>query len=71
VNYYGQMVEMDGQGRLLMPQILRQSAEIKGEVAVTGNLTHLVVRNLEQYRREIEEDKFTPEDEKTLDELGI
>ncbi len=22
-NYYGQMVEMDGQGRLLMPQILR------------------------------------------------
>src|ERR1700740_2575513 len=71
VNYYGQMVEMDGQGRLLMPQILRTSAEIKGEVAVTGNLTHLIVRNLEQYRREIEEDKFTAEDEKTLDELGI
>ena len=70
-NYYGQMVEMDGQGRLLMPQILRTSAEIKGEVAVTGNLTHLIVRNLEQYRREIEEDKFTAEDEKTLDELGI
>ncbi len=71
VNYYGQMVEMDGQGRLLMPQLLRESAQVKGEVAVTGNLTHLVVRNLEQYRREIEEDKFTPEDEKTLDELGI
>ena len=70
-NYYGQMVEMDGQGRLLMPQILRTLAEIKGEVAVTGNLTYLVVRNLEQYRREIEEDKFTAEDEKTLDELGI
>ncbi len=44
---------------------------IKGEVAVTGNLTHLIVRNLEQYRREIEEEKFTAEDEKTLDELGI
>jgi phenylacetate-coenzyme A ligase PaaK-like adenylate-forming protein len=38
---------------------------------VTGNLAHLLVRNLEQYRREIEEDKFTPEDEKTLDDLGI
>ena len=70
-NYWGQQVEMDGQGRLLMPQLLRESAQIKGEVAVTGNLTYLVVRNLEQYRREIEEDKFTPEDEKTLDELGI
>jgi hypothetical protein len=38
---------------------------------VTGQLTYLEVRNLEQYRREIEDNKFTPEDEKTLDELGI
>ena len=36
VNYYGQLVEMDGQGRLLMPQLLREAAQIKGEVAVTG-----------------------------------
>jgi len=62
---------MDGQGRLLMPQLLRESAQIKGEVAVTGQLTYLVIRNLELYRKEIEEQPFTPEDEKTLDELGI
>jgi len=71
VNYWGQTVEMDGQGRLLMPQLLRDSAQIKGEVAVTGNLTFLEVRNLEAYRLEMETEKFTPEDEKTLDELGI
>jgi MraZ protein len=71
VNYYGQVVEMDGQGRVLIPQILRDSAQIKGEVAVLGNLTYLVVRNLEAFRKEIEEQAFTPEDEKTLDELGI
>ena len=70
-NYWGQQVEMDGQGRLLMPQLLRESAQIKGEVAVTGMLTYLEVRNLEAYRREIEENKFTPEDEKNLDDLGI
>ena len=70
-NYWGQQVEIDGQGRLLIPQLLRESAQIKGEVAVTGMLTFLEVRNLEAYRREIEENKFTPEDEKTLDELGI
>jgi hypothetical protein len=29
------------------------------------------VRNLEGYRKEIEEQAFTPEDEKTLDDLGI
>ena len=71
VNYYGQVVEMDGQGRLLIPQLLRESAEIKGEVAVTGNLTYLVVRNLELYRKEIAEQPFTPEDENTLNDLGI
>jgi MraZ protein len=70
-NYWGQVIEIDGQGRLLMPQLLRDAAQIKGEVAVTGNLTYLVVRNLEAYRKEIEEQEFTPEDEKTLDELGI
>ncbi len=71
VNYYGQMVEMDGQGRLLLPQLLRDGAQIKGEVAVTGNLNRLLVRNLETYRKEIEEQAFTSEDEKTLDDLGI
>jgi len=70
-NYYGQQVEMDGQGRLLLPQLLRESGQIKGEVAVLGNLTYLVVRNLELFMKEIETEKFTPEDEKTLDELGI
>src|SRR4051812_43843957 len=39
VNYYGQVVEMDAQGRLLVPQILRESAEVKGDVLVFGNLT--------------------------------
>jgi MraZ protein len=70
-NYYGQQVEMDGQGRLLLPQLLREAGQIKGEVAVLGNLTFLVVRNLELFKKEIQEEKFTPDDEKTLDELGI
>ena len=71
VNYYGQVVEMDGQGRLLVPQILRESAQIRGEVAVLGNLTYLEVRNLEAFRKEMDEQAFTDEDTKTLDELGI
>jgi MraZ protein len=71
VNYWGQQVEMDGQGRLLLPQLLREAAAIKGEVAVTGNLTYLEVRNLEAFRKEIEEEEFTAQDEKTLDDAGI
>jgi MraZ protein len=71
VNYWGQQVEMDGQGRLLLPQLLREAAQLKGEVAVIGYQKYLEVRNLEAYRQEILQEKFTPEDEKTLDELGI
>jgi len=70
-NYYGQLVSMDAQGRLLLPTMLRQEAQLKGDVAVLGNLTHLEVRNMEAFRQELAEHPFTVEDEKTLDELGI
>jgi MraZ protein len=70
-NYYGQLVEIDGQGRLLIPALLRDSAGIKGEVAVVGNLTYLEVQSIEAYKKDIEENPFTSDDEKTLDELGI
>ena len=70
-NYYGQQVEIDAQGRLLIPQLLRDAADIKGEVAVLGNLTYLEVRNLEAFKKEIEEAPFTDEDQATLDQLGI
>jgi MraZ protein len=70
-NYYGQVVEMDGQGRLLMPALLRDAAGIKGEVAVVGNLTYLEVQSIERYQKDIEDNPITSDDEKTLDELGI
>ncbi len=70
-NYYGQAVEMDNQGRVLMPALLRDAAQLKAEVAVLGHLNHLQVRNAEEFRKEMEQNPFTAEDEKTLDELGI
>ncbi|HEY6074522.1 MAG TPA: division/cell wall cluster transcriptional repressor MraZ [Anaerolineales bacterium] len=69
-NYYGQVVEIDGQGRLLLPGVLRESANLKGDVAVMGNLTYLEVRNVADLQQELQQ-PFTAEDEKTLDELGI
>ena len=70
-NYYGQLVEIDGQGRVLIPALLRDTARIQGEVAVVGNLTYLEVQSIEVYKKDIEENPFTSDDEKTLDELGI
>ena len=69
--YWGQEVEMDGQGRLLLPQLLRDAAQLKGDVAVVGYQKYLEVRNLESYRKQVLEDKITREDAETLDGLGI
>jgi MraZ protein len=51
-SYYGQTVEMDSQGRLLLPQVIRQSANLAGDVNVLGMQTILEVINLEAFEAE-------------------
>jgi MraZ protein len=70
-NYYGQVVDMDTQGRLLLPALLREEANLKAEVAVVGMLTYLEVRNKEAYSKRIEENPLTDDDANALSELGI
>jgi MraZ protein len=70
-SYYGQVVEIDGQGRLLLPALLREKANLKGEVSVVGALTKLKVRVLEDFRKQVEENPITAEDEQALAQLGI
>jgi MraZ protein len=70
-SYYGQVVEMDGQGRLLLPTVLRESAKTVGEVAVFGNLDHLEVMNVTHAADQMTKDPITAEDYKALEELGI
>jgi MraZ protein len=71
MNYYGQIVTWDKQGRILIPAVLREAAEMKGDVAVLGNLTYLTVWNNERFLAEIRNNPITPDDERMLDELGI
>jgi MraZ protein len=42
-SYYGQQVEMDKEGRVLLPQILRSKAGLDAEVAIIGKLHYLEV----------------------------
>ncbi len=70
-NYYGQMVELDGQGRLLIPPVLREAAQMKGDVDVLGNLTYLDVWNHARFLESLNKSPITPDDEKILDDLGI
>jgi MraZ protein len=70
-NYYGQVVEMDGQGRILIPPVLRESAEMKGDVDVQGQLDHLVIWNHARFLENLKQNPLTAEDEKSLDGVGV
>ena len=70
-NYWGQQVRMDGQGRVLIPTQLRESAAMQGEVAVLGYLNYLDVWNTERYREYLEREPLTDEDLEGLGNLGI
>jgi MraZ protein len=70
-NYWGQAAHMDGQGRVLIPSLLRDSAAMRGEVAVLGYLNYLDVWNMERYREHLEREPLTDQDLEGLSNLGI
>ena len=71
VNYFGHQVRLDAQGRVLIPQLLRESAEMSGEVVVSGRLDLLVVWNRQRLQARFADQPFTDEDFKYLSERGI
>lgn len=72
VNFFGQTVTMDKQGRVVLPQMLRESAGMAGEVSVLGLQNHLGVWNLKRLQERLfKKEPFTDEDGKILSEYGI
>jgi len=71
VNYYGQVAEIDGQGRVLIPPRLRETAAINGDVDVLGVLAYLDVWNHERFAARIAQSRLTDEDLEALAAAGI
>jgi MraZ protein len=67
-NYYGQVAEMDAQGRILIHPFLRARAGIDGEVAVIGQHDHLEVWNRSTLEQRLKAQPLTDND---LEELGV
>ena len=74
-NYYGQIASTDKSGRVLIPALLRESAQMTGEVAVLGSLDHLEIWNNKKFLGRIKGSEFTEEDQDKLSEklskLGV
>jgi MraZ protein len=69
VNYYGQDGSIDSQGRILVPQILRDAAKLPADVVVTGNIDHLVVSDRSALAKRLTSEDFTPQDYDELSKL--
>jgi MraZ protein len=66
VKYFGQAVTMDKQGRVLIPIVLRSSAQMKGTVDVLDYPNYLEVWNHARLMNNLKSNPMTAQDEKTL-----
>jgi MraZ protein len=65
------LAEMDQQGRLLLPQVLREAASLVDDVVVLGSQTYLEVANRPKFTAKLEAEPLTEADQMALAELGI
>ena len=71
VNFYGQVAEIDPQGRVVIQPRLRESAQMAGDVAVLGQQNFLEVWNHERFVARLLTDPFTDDDARALSDFGI
>jgi MraZ protein len=71
VNYFGHTANIDGQGRVLVPAVLRNVAGIAEDVVVIGNNDHLIVWNEERIQKRLSGTPLTNEDWKELELHGV
>ena len=71
VNYFGQSSPMDAQGRILIHPLLRERANVRGEVVVLGQQDFLEVWNRNAFEERLQADPLTDADLGALADLGI
>ncbi len=69
--YYGSEVVPDAQGRFVIPPILREAAQLTGEVAILGQMDHLAIWNRGTVERRLQAEPLTTDDFSALADLGI
>ena len=71
VNYFGQGGELDTQGRVIIPQRLRESATMAGDVDVLGQYNYLDIWNHDRFLTKLQREPYNDDDARSLSEFGI
>ena len=71
VNFFGQVADLDTQGRILIPARLRDTAIMSGDVDVIGQYNYLDAWNHDRFLTRLQRDAYTDEDARALSEFGI
>jgi MraZ protein len=71
VNYFGQVAELDTQGRVIIPARLRDAATIAGDVDVLGQYLYLEVWNHDRFLTKLQREAYTDEDARQLSGFGV
>jgi len=68
---YGQPLEIDEQGRILIPALLREMVDVSGEVVVSGRINHLAVTRKERAASILEQPSLSDEELEELAEMDL
>jgi MraZ protein len=71
INFFGQVAELDAQGRVLIPARLRETATMSGDVDVLGLYNYLDVWNHDRFLTKLQREAYTDEDARALSGFGI
>jgi MraZ protein len=71
VNFFGQVAELDPQGRVLIQPRLRETAQMTGDVDVLGQQNFLEVWNHDRFLARLASQPFSEEDARALSEFGV
>ena len=68
---YGQLLDVDDQGRILVPALLREMVDVEGEVVVSGRINHLAVTNRSRAASFLKEASLSDEELEELAQLEL
>jgi len=68
---YGQLIELDDHGRLMVPSLLREMVEVEGEVVVSGRINHLAITNRSRAASFLKEASLSDEELEELAQLEL